>query len=90
MKGAVDVVTRSLGMELGARKIRVVGVAPGFTETEGNSHLPRDLIQPFIAKTPLGRAGLPKDIAATVSFAVSDDAAWVTGATLDVAGGLVF
>jgi len=89
-KGAVDVLTRSLGMELGARQIRVVGVAPGFTETEGNSHLPRDLIQPFIAKTPLGRAGLPKDIAAAVSFAVSDDAAWVTGSTIDVAGGLVF
>jgi 3-oxoacyl-[acyl-carrier protein] reductase len=52
--------------------------------------LPRDLIQPFIAKTPLGRAGLPKDIAAAVSFAVSDHAAWVTGSTLDVAGGLVF
>ncbi|ALL71078.1 3-oxoacyl-[acyl-carrier protein] reductase (plasmid) [Paraburkholderia caribensis MBA4] len=89
-KGAVDVLTRSLGMELGARQIRVVGVAPGFTETEGNNHLPRELIQPFIAKTPLGRAGLPKDIAAAVSFAVSDDAAWVTGSTIDVAGGLVF
>ncbi|HWT39208.1 MAG TPA: SDR family oxidoreductase [Paraburkholderia sp.] len=44
----------------------------------------------FIAKTPLGRAGLPGDIAAAVSFAVSDDAAWVTGSSVDVAGGLVF
>ncbi|MBN3756212.1 glucose 1-dehydrogenase [Paraburkholderia sp. Tr-20389] len=89
-KGAVDVLTRTLGMELGARRIRVVGIAPGFTETEGNRHLPRDLIQPFIAKTPLGRAGQPNDIAAAVSFAASDDAGWVTGSTIDVAGGLVF
>jgi len=88
-KGAVDVLTRTLGMELGARHIRVVGIAPGFTETEGNRHLPRDLIQPFIAKTPLGRAGQPRDMAA-VSVAVSDDAGWVTGSTIDVAGGLVF
>ncbi|MGT2475100.1 SDR family oxidoreductase [Paraburkholderia terrae] len=82
--------TRSLGIELGARQIRVVDVAPGFTETEGNSHLTHDLIQPFIAKTLPGRAGLPKDIAAGVSFAVSNDAAWVTGSTIDVAAGLVF
>lgn len=67
MKGAVDVLTRSLGIELGARQIGVVGVAPGFTETEGTSQLPRALIQPFIAKTPLGRAGLPKNLAAAVS-----------------------
>lgn len=44
----------------------------------------------LVGKTPLGRVGQPKDIAAAVSFAVSDDAAWVTGCTIDVVGGLVF
>jgi len=44
----------------------------------------------LVGKTPLGRVGQPRDIAAAVSFAVSDDAAWVTGSTIDVAGGMVF
>ena len=89
-KGAVDVLTRSLGMELGPRGIRVVGIAPGFVETDGNAHFVRDFAPPLVAKTPLGRTGQPSDIAASVAFAVSPDAAWVTGTTIDVAGGLVF
>jgi 3-oxoacyl-[acyl-carrier protein] reductase len=44
----------------------------------------------FIAKTPLGRVGKPADIASAVAYAVSDDAGWVTGSTIDVAGGMVF
>jgi 3-oxoacyl-[acyl-carrier protein] reductase len=44
----------------------------------------------FINKTPLGRVGQPADIADAVAFAVSSDAHWVTGATLDVSGGMVF
>ncbi|CAH2785190.1 MAG: Oxidoreductase, short-chain dehydrogenase/reductase family [uncultured Paraburkholderia sp.] len=75
-KGAVDVLTRTLGTELGTRKIRVVGIAPGYTETEGN----RESAAAFAAHL----------IAAAVSFAVSEDANWVTACTLDVAGGLVF
>ncbi|SDP72673.1 3-oxoacyl-[acyl-carrier protein] reductase [Paracidovorax cattleyae] len=89
-KGAVDVLTRSLGIELGPRGIRVVGIAPGFVETDGNAHLAEDLAPSLVAKTPLGRTGLPADIAAAVAFAVSPDAAWATGTTIDVAGGLVF
>ena len=89
-KGAVDVLTRSLGIELGPRGIRVVGIAPGFVETDGNAHFVKDFAPPLVAKTPLGRTGQPADIAAGVAFAVSPDAAWVTGTTIDVAGGLVF
>jgi 3-oxoacyl-[acyl-carrier protein] reductase len=89
-KGAVDVLTRSLGIELGPRGIRVVGIAPGFVETDGNAHFVKDFAPPLVAKTPLGRTGQPADIAASVAFAVSPDAAWVTGTTIDVAGGLVF
>jgi 3-oxoacyl-[acyl-carrier protein] reductase len=44
----------------------------------------------LVAKTPLGRVGQPQDIAAAVAFAVSDDADWITGCTIDVAGGMVF
>ena len=89
-KGAVDTLTRSLALELGPRQIRVVGIAPGFVKTEGNAESAAGMDDYFIAKTPLGRVGMPADIAAAVAFAVSADAAWVTGATLDVAGGMVF
>jgi 3-oxoacyl-[acyl-carrier protein] reductase len=89
-KGAVDTLTRSLSLELGPRNIRVVGVAPGFVHTEGNAESSRGMDDFFIAKTPLGRIGKPTDIAAAVAYAVSDDAAWVTGSTIDVAGGMVF
>jgi 3-oxoacyl-[acyl-carrier protein] reductase len=89
-KGAVDTLTRSLGMELGRRKIRVVGIAPGFVATEGNAESAKGMTDSLVGKTPLGRVGQPGDIAAAVSYAVSDDAAWVTGSTIDVAGGMVF
>jgi 3-oxoacyl-[acyl-carrier protein] reductase len=89
-KGAVDTLTRSLAMELGPRKIRVVGIAPGFVATEGNAESAKGVADFLVAKTPLGRVGQPRDIAAAVSYAVSDDAAWITGSTIDVAGGMVF
>lgn len=44
----------------------------------------------FIAKTPLGRVGKPADIAAAAAFAVSHDAGWVTGTTIEVSGGMIF
>ena len=89
-KGAVDTLTRSLAMELGPRKIRVVGIAPGFTATERNAESAKQSSDLLVAKTPLGRVGLPKDIAAAVSFAVTADGDWITGTTIDVAGGMVF
>ncbi len=89
-KGAVDTLTRSLAMELGPRRIRVVGIAPGFTATEGNAESAKQMTDFLVAKTLLGRVGLPADIAATVSYAVSADAGWITGSTIDVAGGMVF
>lgn len=89
-KGAVDIITRTFGMELAPRGIRVVGIAPGFVTTEGNAEVAAGMLDYLVQKTPLGRAGTPADIGASVSYAVSDDAAWVTGSTIDVAGGLVF
>jgi 3-oxoacyl-[acyl-carrier protein] reductase len=89
-KGAVDTLTRSLGMELGPRGIRVVGIAPGFVATEGNADSREPMTDFLVGKTPLGRIGQPRDIAAAVAWAVSDDAAWVTGTTIDVSGGMVF
>ncbi len=87
-KGAVDSLTRSLALELGARRIRVVGVAPGLVATEGTSGMGEEGTAPFVARTPLGRIGQPADIAAVVAFVVSGDGAWITGETLQVGGGL--
>jgi 3-oxoacyl-[acyl-carrier protein] reductase len=87
-KGAVDVLTRGLAIELGPRNIRVVGVAPGLTSTEGTSGLDQPTKDYFIGRTPLGRLGVPADIAAAVAFVVSEDGAWITGETLQVGGGL--
>jgi len=89
-KGAVDTLTRSLAMELGPRQIRVVGIAPGFVATEGNADSRGPMTDFLVGKTPLGRIGQPGDIAAAVAWAVSGDAAWVTGTTIDVSGGMVF
>ena len=89
-KGAVDTLTRSLAMELGPRGIRVVGIALGFTATEGNAESAKGMTDFLVGKTPLGRVGMPHDIAAAVAFTVSGDGAWVTGTTIDVAGGMVF
>jgi 3-oxoacyl-[acyl-carrier protein] reductase len=90
-KGAVDAITRVLAKELGPRNIRVNAINPGLTATEGNAGF-RGPDSPFeqaeVTKTPLGRLGMPADIADVVTFIVSEDARWVTGSLLQVAGGL--
>ena len=88
-KAAVDSLTRSLGLELGARNIRVGGVAPGVTATEGTADFPKEMSDALVARTPLGRVGQPADIAAAVAFVVSDDGRWITGETIQVGGGLL-
>ena len=87
-KGAVDSLTRSFGLELGPRHIRVVGVAPGLVATEGTSGMGEEGAAPIVERTPLGRIGQPADIAAAVAFAVSEDSHWITGETIQVGGGL--
>jgi 3-oxoacyl-[acyl-carrier protein] reductase len=89
-KAAVDSITRTLGAELGPRKIRVNAVNPGVVETEGNV-MARDTESAFRktveAQTPLGRIGQVDDIAPAVIFFASDDSKWITGETLHIAGG---
>jgi len=90
-KAAVNAVTRSLAQELGPRKIRVNAVNPGMVETEGVHSAgiaESDFRKATEAQTPLGRIGQPQDIAPAVAFLASDDAAWITGETLYISGGL--
>jgi len=90
-KAAVDAVTRSLAKELGPRNIRVNAINPGMVETEGvhaAGFAESDFRKQLEAQTPLGRIGQPTDIAPAAVFLASADAAWITGETLLIAGGL--
>jgi 3-oxoacyl-[acyl-carrier protein] reductase len=89
-KGAVDALTRALAKELGLRGIRVNAINPGMIETEGvhaAGIAESDMRKQIEAQTPLGRIGQPRDIAGAAVFLASADSAWVTGQTLNVAGG---
>jgi 3-oxoacyl-[acyl-carrier protein] reductase len=91
-KAAVDTMTKLLAKELGGRKIRVNTIAPGVTETEGTHSagiIGGELEKQMVANTPLGRTGQPDDIAKVAVFLASDDAGWVTGERITVAGGLL-
>jgi len=90
-KGAVDAITRVLAKELGPKNIRVNSINPGGVATEGfhaGGFSGTDFEKQMVAQTPLGRMGQPRDIAPAAVFLASSDAAWITGETLRVAGGL--
>jgi NAD(P)-dependent dehydrogenase (short-subunit alcohol dehydrogenase family) len=93
-KAALHALTRNLAMELAAHKIRVNAVAPAVVATplyEG--FVPKDQLEATLASFdsfhPLGRVGTPKDIASAVTYLLSEDASWVTGAILNVDGGVM-
>jgi 3-oxoacyl-[acyl-carrier protein] reductase len=89
-KAAVDSITRTLAAELGPKKILVNSVLPGPVETDGALSLSNwdEFSAGLVQQTPLGRVGKPADIAKVVSFLASDDAGWITGQVIPVAGGL--
>ena len=92
-KGAVDAITRVLAAELGPRGIRVNAINPGLIETEGTTSAGftsggnSDFEKMVVAMTPLGRVGRTDDVADAAVFLASDDARWVSGETIRVAGG---
>jgi 3-oxoacyl-[acyl-carrier protein] reductase len=89
-KAAVNAITISLARELGPRNIRVNAVAPGLTMTPAyDTAIPEDAKQHVIGQTPLGRLGLPEDIAGVVAFLASDAARWINGQVIAVSGGAV-
>jgi len=90
-KAAVDAVTKSLAKELGPRNIRVNSINPGMVDTEGvraAGITESDFRKQVESQTPLGRIGQPQDIAPAAVFLASADAAWITGETLVIAGGM--
>ena len=85
-KFAVNGLTVSLARELGSKGIRVNAVAPGIIETDMMKAVPKEVIDPMIARIPLKRLGQPEDIANAFAFLASDEASYITGVVLSVDG----
>lgn len=90
-KGGMRMLMRNLAMELGPLGITVNNVAPGAISTPINKSLleNKQQLNALLNNIPLGRMGTPEDVAGVVAFLVSDDAAYVTGSTFVVDGGLM-
>ncbi|MGB3554163.1 MAG: SDR family oxidoreductase [Jannaschia sp.] len=85
-KAALEAATRALARDLGPRGIRVNAVQPGAIERP-DAPRPPEVVAVFVAETWLARVGIPEDIAGPVAFLLSEDAGWITGEVLCVAGG---
>jgi len=87
-KAGLAGMSRSLAHEVGSRGITVNVVAPGFVATAMTDVLAEAQKESLVEAIPLGRMGKPEDVAAAVVYLASDEAGWVTGATLHVNGGM--
>jgi 3-oxoacyl-[acyl-carrier protein] reductase len=87
-KAGVAGMTRALAREVGSRHITVNCVAPGFIETDMTRGLAEQQTQHLLEQIPLGCLGTPQDVAAAVLYLASPAAAYVTGTTLHVNGGM--
>lgn len=87
-KAGVFGFTKSMAREVASRGITVNAVAPGFIDTDMTKGLPEEQKEVLMKQIPLGRLGAPEEIAAAVSFLASSGAAYITGSTLDVNGGM--
>ncbi|RYD21021.1 MAG: glucose 1-dehydrogenase [Verrucomicrobiaceae bacterium] len=90
-KAALESITQGMALELGARRIRVNAVAPGYTRSEGTEaeglYDDEANLRHFAEVTPLGRLGEPADIASAVVFLASPESAWITGESIRASGG---
>jgi 3-oxoacyl-[acyl-carrier protein] reductase len=87
-KAGVAGMSRALAREIGSRGITVNCIAPGFIDTDMTRSLTEQQINALLQQIPLGRFGLPEDIAAAVCFLASKQAGYITGTTLHVNGGM--
>ncbi|MEQ8956137.1 MAG: 3-oxoacyl-ACP reductase FabG [Gammaproteobacteria bacterium] len=87
-KAGIEGFTRALAKEIGSRGITVNAIAPGFIETDMTRELSAQQAEALLTQIPLGRLGQASEIASAVAFLASDAAAYITGETLHVNGGM--
>jgi 3-oxoacyl-[acyl-carrier protein] reductase len=87
-KAGVEGMSRALAREIGSRNITVNCIAPGFIDTDMTKALTEQQVSALLAQIPLGRFGMPEDIANAVTFLASPQGSYVTGTTLHVNGGM--
>jgi 3-oxoacyl-[acyl-carrier protein] reductase len=87
-KAGIVGVVRGLAREAAPYGVNVNCIRPGWIDTEEHLQIPHELRKPAIQQMPLGRTGLPEDIANAVAFLVSEDSSYMTGQILDINGGL--
>ncbi len=81
-------ISKSMSKEVAKRNITINNVLPGFIETELLSDLDPDLVKQYKSEVPMKRFGTTKEVAAAVKFLASSDASYITGASLEISGGL--
>jgi 3-oxoacyl-[acyl-carrier protein] reductase len=87
-KAGIEGFTRSLAQEIGSRGITVNSVAPGYIQTDMTEELAEDNKASMLARIPVGRLGTPGEVASAVAYLASSQAAYVTGQTIHVNGGM--
>lgn len=87
-KGAINAFTKSLSKELGARGVRINGIAPGFILTEMTQELPDELRAQYLKDIALRRLGTPQDVANLAVFLASDKASYITGEIINCSGNI--
>jgi 3-oxoacyl-[acyl-carrier protein] reductase len=88
-KAGIIALTKSVAKELGSRGVTCNAVAPGYIGTDMTADLPENIRQEMLQRIPLRRFGEPQDIAGVVKFLLSAEAAYITGQTLVVDGGMI-
>jgi 3-oxoacyl-[acyl-carrier protein] reductase len=88
-KAGIIALTKSVAKELGGRGVTANAVAPGFIATDMTAELPDKVKADMLSQIPLKKLGGPEDVAAVVRFLLSPDAAYITGQTLVVDGGMI-
>jgi len=88
-KAGLIAMSKSMAAELAGRNITINCIAPGFIETPMTANLPENVKQAMLDRIPAKRMGQPQDIANLVAFLVSDEAAYITGQTININGGML-